>query len=104
MEKRSNELWLSPISVWEAALLFERKRMKTALPFERWLSEAQQELPLAEAMLTNAIAAAARKITVEHDDPADRFIAATAQVFELTLLTADERLLRGRGYASIDCS
>jgi len=104
MEKRSNELWLSPISVWEAALLHERKRIRTSLTFERWLAEAQQELPLGEATLTYAVAAAARQIVVEHDDPADRFIAATAQVFDLTLLTADERLLRGRGYASIGCS
>jgi PIN domain nuclease of toxin-antitoxin system len=28
-----------------------------------------------------------------HRDPADRFIAATAQVLDLTLVTADQRLL-----------
>lgn len=104
LEKRTNELWLSPISVWEAALLYERKRLRSQLSFERWLAEAQRELPLSEATLTNAVAAVAHQITVEHADPADRFIAATAHIFDLTLLTADERLLRGRGYASIDCS
>jgi PIN domain nuclease of toxin-antitoxin system len=28
-----------------------------------------------------------------HRDPADRFLAATAQVLDLTLVTADEKLL-----------
>jgi PIN domain nuclease of toxin-antitoxin system len=28
-----------------------------------------------------------------HSDPADRFLAATAHVLDLTLVTADERLL-----------
>ena len=37
----------------------------------------------------------------KHDDPADRFIAATASVYQLTLVTADERLLRGKGYETI---
>lgn len=103
IEKRTNELWLSPISVWEAALLYERKRIRTTLSFERWLSEAQRELPLSEAALTTAVAAATRRIAIEHEDPADRFIAATAHIFDLTLLTADARLLRGRGFTSIDC-
>jgi PIN domain nuclease of toxin-antitoxin system len=31
-------------------------------------------------------------------DPADRFLAATAKTFGLTLVTADENLIRGRGY------
>jgi PIN domain nuclease of toxin-antitoxin system len=36
-----------------------------------------------------------------HDDPADRFLAATAEVYELTLVTADEHLLRGRGFRTL---
>jgi PIN domain nuclease of toxin-antitoxin system len=38
---------------------------------------------------------------VKRDDPADRFIAATASVYQLTLITADERLLRGQGYETL---
>jgi PIN domain nuclease of toxin-antitoxin system len=34
-------------------------------------------------------------------DPADRFLAATAEVYELTLVTADERLLRGKGFRTL---
>ncbi len=42
---------------------------------------------------TNEIVLAARHQPVPHPDPADRFLAVTAQVLGLTLVTADERLL-----------
>lgn len=43
--------------------------------------------------LTHQIALAARELQFSHEDPADRFIAATAKVLDLTLVTADARLL-----------
>jgi len=52
--------------------------------------------PVAEAPLTIDVALASRTVDVEHQDPADRFIVATAKVHGLTLLTADARLLRCR--------
>ena len=103
LESMSNELWLSPISVWEAALLVERKRLRVRGTFDTWLDEAMTKLPVIEAPLTSSVALASRRIHVEHDDPADRFIAATADVFELTLLTADARLLAGRGFKRLSC-
>ena len=42
------------------------------------------------------VALASRTVDVEHQDPADRFIVATAKVHGLTLVTADARLLRCR--------
>jgi PIN domain nuclease of toxin-antitoxin system len=35
---------------------------------------------------------------LEHQDPADRFLAATASVYDLTLVTADDRLRSGSGF------
>ncbi len=98
LENMSTELWLSPVSIWEAALLAERKRLRLNSSFEEWLVESQRQWPVEEASLTNAVAVVSREISVSHQDPADRFIAATAAVYELTLLTADKRLLEGRGY------
>ena len=43
-------------------------------------------------MLTHEIATVALKLPL-HKDPSDRIIAATAAVLDLTLVTADERLL-----------
>lgn len=98
LENVHTELWLSPISIWETILLVERKRIRLKLSLEKWLDESLSRWPVQEASLTHAVARAARDIDVSHEDPADRFIAATARIYELTLLTADERLLEGRGY------
>jgi PIN domain nuclease of toxin-antitoxin system len=46
-----------------------------------------------EAPLTHEIVLAALQLPLPHPDPADRFLAATASVLGLTLVTADERLL-----------
>lgn len=88
-----NELWLSPISVWEAMMLVERGRLKVDGPAAEWVEQMVQALPRREAPLTHAIAVASRQLTLPHQDPADRFLAATARVMGLTLVTADERLL-----------
>jgi PIN domain nuclease of toxin-antitoxin system len=103
LESTNNELWLSSISVWEAAMLIERKRVRVTGTVESWLSDAMQTLPVNEAPLTSSVAVASRRIKVTHEDPADRFIAATAEVFDLTLLTADERLLAGHGFKHLAC-
>ena len=47
---------------------------------------------LREAPLTYEIAVAAESLSL-HSDPADRFLAGTAKVLGLTLVTADHRLL-----------
>lgn len=90
-------LWLSPLSVWEAELLIERGRLDVDQPAEAWLRQALERAPIEEAPVTREVAFASRRLTTRHRDPVDRFLAATAQVFELTLVTADEHLLATRG-------
>lgn len=46
-----------------------------------------------EVALTHAIAVRSRQLLLPHQDPADRFIAATAVEHSLTLITADALLL-----------
>jgi PIN domain nuclease of toxin-antitoxin system len=55
-----------------------------------------EDLQLAEAPLTVEVALAISAINFPHGDPTDHFLAATAKVFNLTLITADERLIRLR--------
>jgi PIN domain nuclease of toxin-antitoxin system len=86
-----NELWLSPVSTWEALTLNAKKRLVLPSDLSRWVIEATA--PLKEAPLTHEIALASRLLPLAHNDPADRFIAATAQVLRLTLVTADTHLL-----------
>jgi PIN domain nuclease of toxin-antitoxin system len=94
-----NELWLSPISVWEAHLLAERGRVRVDVAPAEWVARMVQALPRREAALTADIAVASRRLALTHDDPADRFLAATAHVLGLTLVTADVRLIGSTEYA-----
>jgi PIN domain nuclease of toxin-antitoxin system len=91
LASRTNELWLSPISTWEALLLNARGRIRLSVNLEEWL--AQAIAPLREAPFTHEIVLAAQQQPLPHRDPADRFLAATAQVMDLTLVTSDNALL-----------
>ena len=90
LKNESNELWLSPISTWEVLTLNFKGRVHLHGDLAEWLARATAGTR--EAPLTHEIALAARQSSV-HQDPADRILAATAQVLDLTLATADERLL-----------
>ena len=90
------ELWLSPISVWETLMLIERGRVKADRPALEWVDEALAAVPLREAPLTHQVALESRRLRLPHGDPADRFLAATARVYDLTLVTADRHLTRTR--------
>ena len=88
---RANELWLSPISAWEALLLHAKRRIYLHQDLQPWVAEATSRFR--EAPLTHEIVLAAHLLPLPHRDPADRFLVATAEVFGLTLVTADRRLL-----------
>ena len=88
------ELRLSSVSIWEALLLAERGRVALEPNPRRWLQEAISIMPIRETPVTFEVALASRTIALPHHDPADRFIAASAKVFDLTLVTADSRLLQ----------
>ena len=86
-----NELWLSPISTWEALTLNAKGRIQLPADLGDWVRRATA--PLREAPLTHEVALLARQLLLPHNDPADRFLAATAQLLRLTLVTADGNLL-----------
>ena len=85
-----NELWLSPVSVWETLTLMQKGRVRVNDPLE-WVERASDQMR--EAPLTREIVRASFGLTLSSADPADRFLAATAKVLKLTLVTADQRLL-----------
>ncbi|HUT76733.1 MAG TPA: type II toxin-antitoxin system VapC family toxin [Polyangia bacterium] len=93
LESPRTELWVSPISAWEIALLAERGRLDIDGDPETWPREALLKVPAREAPFTIEIALLSRLVPLPHQDPADRFLAATALAHDLVLLTADSRLL-----------
>jgi PIN domain nuclease of toxin-antitoxin system len=90
LRNQANELWLSPISTWEALTLHSKGRIRLPADIEPWLRDATAVTR--EAPLTHEIALAASHLQL-HQDPADRMLAATAQVLDLVLATGDQRLL-----------
>lgn len=99
LQNPANELWLSPISVWEVLVLVEKGRIDVNGNVEEWISRAREVAPLKEAPLTTEVVLATRVIALTHRDPADAFLAATAKVFDLTLVTADVRLISSKGFS-----
>ena len=97
LENPANEKWLSAISVWELVILVEKKRVSLNVSVDEWVAQAMAVAPLREALLTTEVALATNKTHRSHRDPADAFLVATAKVFDLTLVTADARLLAAKG-------
>ena len=89
-----NELWLSPISLWELWVLVQKNRIALAEDFHPWVSRALSQASFREAPITNEVIMEIPKLEFSHRDPADHFIAASARVFDLTLVTADPHLLK----------
>ncbi len=88
--------WLSPVSIWEVGLLAERGRFELDAPLREWTSDALSSTPMREATLTTDVAIRSHEITLAERDPADRLLAATASVYDLTLVTVDPNLTRER--------
>jgi PIN domain nuclease of toxin-antitoxin system len=93
----ANELWLSPVSVGELVVLVRKGRLKLPNDVAGWVARTMQDLQLTEAPLTVEVALAISSINFPHGDPADHFLAATAKVFDLTLVTADQHLTKLSG-------
>lgn len=98
IEEPDNELWLSPVTSWECLVLAQRGKVRLHPDPVAWLRQQLGRLAPREAPLNHEVAIVSRVLDLSHGDPADRFLAATAAVYELVLVTADERLLAGRGF------
>lgn len=88
---------LSDISLWEVAMLVERRRLSFSLPFEEWLEAAAHPRSVRVVPITPSIAAEVAALPASfHRDPADRVIVATARVLAAPLVTRDRRITESR--------
>jgi PIN domain nuclease of toxin-antitoxin system len=101
----SERVGLAAISLKEAAWLLSRGRVrltKEAVPWAAWLREAAAAPGLEVLPLTVDVAIESEQFPDSFPkDPADRLIAATARVHDLTLLTADRALHRQAGVPTL---
>ncbi len=89
-----NGLFVSPVSSLELARLAWGGRLTLAGRLQNWVADSMNALLAETAMFTHEVALAAYDLPGEfHRDPADRVLVATAMVNDLTLASADERIL-----------
>ncbi len=93
LESPKNELWLSPVSVWETVSLLELGRLQVKGDPWRWLDQILAAGVFRDAAFTRDVAARCGEVQLPYRNPADRQLVATALVHDLTLVTADQRLL-----------
>jgi PIN domain nuclease of toxin-antitoxin system len=94
LDNLENEIWLSPVSIWELRLLHNKGRLRLIPAAASWINDNLTRLKIREAPLTFEVALAVSSLNLPHNDPADGFIAATAKIFGLTLVTADKELAK----------
>jgi PIN domain nuclease of toxin-antitoxin system len=80
------------IAFWEIGILHARGRLTLPTALGEW-RDGILEAGAVELPLDGLVAVRSFDLSGLHEDPADRFIVATALVHNATLLTADERLL-----------
>jgi PIN domain nuclease of toxin-antitoxin system len=89
---KSQELYVSAISFWEAAMLVQKRRLEIQMGVSQW-RKSLIDNGLKEVNLTGDIAICSASLNDFHGDPADRMIVATAISLNATLCTADEKIL-----------
>jgi PIN domain nuclease of toxin-antitoxin system len=94
LENPTNEIWISPITNWEIIILAEKRRIDLNDEPGVWMQNVLNSMPFKQATLNHEVAMHSRLIKLPHQDPADRFIAASAAVYDLILVTADKHLIK----------
>lgn len=92
--EQSARLWISAMSIWEVAMLESRGRIEIEPDLLTWLNRLLAGPRRGLAQLTPEIAIASTRLPdAPVRDPVDRILLATARVENLTLVTADRKLL-----------
>lgn len=94
-----NERFLSAVSIWEVILLMEKNRIQSKSNFSAWFKKSTEALHLIQLPVTWDVVHELRTTFLGYRDPADRFLAASARAYNLTLVTADARLMNVPGLA-----
>jgi PIN domain nuclease of toxin-antitoxin system len=102
--KENGRIFLSAVSVWEIAMLVDKGFIELDLPVTEWVERFLDRPGLEAVALDRAAAARAYNLHhLEHRDPADRLLIASAIGLGCPLVTHDDRIrrfakTRGRQY------
>jgi PIN domain nuclease of toxin-antitoxin system len=91
--RTGGKIFLSAVSVWEIALLVDGERIDLDLPVEGWVDRFIGRPGIAPAPLNHRAASRAYQLyQLDHRDPADRLLIATAIELRCPLVTYDDRI------------
>ena len=93
-QKNKTPIIISSITAWEISMLINKGRLCLSMDVDKWI-EAVSKIECVEFIpVNNQIAINSTRLpNLEHKDPADRIIIATARTLGATLITADEKIL-----------
>jgi len=95
--RNSGTIFLSAVSAWEIALLVDTGRVELDVPVETWINRFLDRPGLKAVPLSHSAASRAYQLHhLEHRDPADRLLIATAIELACPLVTYDDRIARFR--------
>jgi PIN domain nuclease of toxin-antitoxin system len=88
-------IFLSAVTAWEIALLVDTGRIDLDVPIEAWIERFLERPGIETAPLGHRAASRSYQLHhLEHRDPADRLLIATAIELACPLVTYDERIAR----------
>jgi len=86
---------LSAVTAWEIALLVDTRRVELDIPVQAWVERFADRPGVAAVPLGPCAASRAYQLHhLEHRDPADRLLIATAIELACPFVTYDERIAR----------
>ncbi|MFN3544015.1 MAG: type II toxin-antitoxin system VapC family toxin [Thiobacillus sp.] len=95
---RAGRLWVSVMSVWEIGMLVAKDRIRLSMPVDEWVRQASATPGMQMLGVIPEIALESTRLPdAPHGDPVDRLLMASARVHNLTLVTADEKILAYAG-------
>ncbi len=91
LENEKNTLYVSSVTIWEILVLSEKSKISLhADDLPDFLRKAFRKIPFIELPINNEIAIKSSLIDLPQQDPADRFIGATALFHDMILVTVDK--------------
>lgn len=92
--RSDDRLWISTISVYEMARLHERGRADVDVAPAEWIERFRRQSGIRVAQPTIEIALDAGRLPhLEHRDPLDRMLIATARYLNVPIVTRDRAIL-----------
>ena len=99
----ANQNAVCTISALKIARLAAVRAIELRVPLSAWIERSLTELAAQSLPVTHEIAAEAYALpTPFHKDPLDRVLVAAARRHQLTLITADDRILRYHEVRTLD--